>query len=194
MEQEWMADWQPLIDRVGDDLSDGEVTWGAERVEPGGIRRLLEVLEFDCSLHRDRDSAREQGFDDITLPYTGVLSWTLPAMWEPGGVLFDSDARDAQPVHSPISTPDLPGAPETSGFFATGMDIDFIRPVVAGERIGRRGFRLVSCVPKETKVGRGAFITRESEAVTESGEVVARIRIGTYSYQPRSEYAEGADA
>lgn len=188
MTQDWVAQWQPLIDQVGEDLSDSEVTWGAERVEPGGIRRLLEVLEFDCVLHRDPDAARASGFDDVTLPYTGVLSWTIPAMWEPGGTLFDSADRDAQPVSSPISTPPLPGAPPTSGFFATGMDIDFLRPVVVGERIGRRGFRLVSCVPKETKVGRGAFITRESEIVSDRGDVVALVRIGTYSYQPRSEY------
>lgn len=194
MSESWQESWQPLIDQVGSDISDGNVIWGADRVEEGGVRRLLEVLEWDCGLHRDSTVAQAHGFADLTLPYTGVLSWTIPAMWEPGETLFDSDARDAEPVHSPISTPPMAGAPPTSGFFATGMDIDFLRPVLRGERIGRRGARLVSVVPKETKVGRGAFITRESEVITESGEIVALIRVGTYSYQPRSEYAGEAPA
>jgi hypothetical protein len=58
---------------------------------------------------------------------------------------------------------------------------------VAGERIGRRGKRLLSCTPKETAVGRGAFMTWESEVVTETGEVVGRIRIGTYAYVPKDD-------
>ena len=42
-------------------------------------------------------------------------------------------------------------------------------------------------MPKETSVGRGAFLKWESDVVTESGEVVARIRIGTYAYVPKNE-------
>jgi acyl dehydratase len=64
------------------------------------------------------------------------------------------------------------------------MELDFIRPVVAGERLGRRGYRLLACTPKETAVGRGAFLKWESEIVDEQGEVVMRMRAGTYAYQP----------
>ena len=33
-------------------------------------------------------------------------------------------------------------------------------------------------------MGRGAFLTWESELVTDSGDVIARVRTGTYAYNP----------
>jgi hypothetical protein len=183
----WQEEWQPVIDAVGRDFDEGAVTWGADPVERGAIRRYLEPLEFDCALHTDPEVARAAGFADVTMPYTGVIGWTLPAMWQPGEQLFDTDDRDAQPVRSAINNQDMPLGPRTTGFFGTDIDVDFLRPVVAGERIGRRGKRLLSCTPKETGVGRGAFMKWESDVVTEIGEVVGRIRIGTYAYVPKGE-------
>ncbi|MPY56514.1 FAS1-like dehydratase domain-containing protein [Streptomyces spongiae] len=182
---DWRSAWQPVIDAVGRDFSDGAVTLGADRVERGAIRRYLEPLELDCPLHTDPRAARDHGFADVTMPYTGVIAWTLPPMWQPGRSLFGSADRDAQPEHSPINNQDMPLGPRTTGFFATDVEFDFLRPVTAGERVGRRGRRLVSCSPKETSVGRGAFLTWESDIVTDTGEVVARIRTGTYAYEPR---------
>ena len=65
--------------------------------------------------------------------------------------------------------------------------MDFVRPVGVGERVGRRGRQLVSCSPKQTSMGRGAFITWQSEFVTDGGEVVAYVRTGTYAYNPHEE-------
>jgi hypothetical protein len=186
-ETDWRAEWQPVIDAVGKDFANGEVTWGADPVERGAIRRYLEPLELDCALHTDPEVARAAGFADVTMPYTGAIAWTLPAVWRPGETLFDSDDRNAQPVRSSINNEDMPLGPRTTGFFGTDIAVDFLRPVVAGERLGRRGRRLVSCSPKETSVGRGAFMSWESEIVTAADEVVARIRIGTYAYVPSKE-------
>jgi hypothetical protein len=36
-------------------------------------------------------------------------------------------------------------------------------------------------------MGRGAFLTWESELVTDTGEVVAFVRTGTYAYNPRED-------
>ncbi|GAA2853160.1 hypothetical protein GCM10010517_10970 [Streptosporangium fragile] len=184
--ENWQAEWEPVIAAIGRDFSP-EVRMGADAVERGAIRRYLEPLEFDCALHTDPEAARAAGFDDVTMPYTGVVAWTIPPMWQPGERLFDSDDRDAQPVRSPINNQEMTLGPKTTGFFATDISLDFLRPVVAGERIGRRSNRLLSCVPKETSVGRGAFLKWESDVVTETGEVVARIRIGTYAYIPKNE-------
>ena len=99
--------------------------------------------------------------------------------------LYDSAERDAQPARSPINNEDMPLGPKTTGFFATDISMDFVRPVVVGERVGRRGQRLVvRARPKQTSMGRGAFMTWESELVTDRGEVVARVRTGTYAYNP----------
>ena len=69
----------------------------------------------------DVEAARAAGFADVTAPYTGVLSWTLPAAWLPGETLFDRADRDAQPVRSGINSAELPLGPKTTGFFCTDI-------------------------------------------------------------------------
>jgi hypothetical protein len=183
---DWRSDWDLMVAAVGRDFGDGTVAYGADPVTATDIRRFLEPLEFDCPLHYDRDAATQAGLADVTLPYTAVMSWSIPPMWSPGDPpLFDDDARDAQPARSPINNPDQGPAPTTTGFFATGLEMDFVRPVTVGERIGRRGRKLLACVPKETSVGRGAFLTFESDMVTGTGEVVARMRSVAFAYVPR---------
>jgi acyl dehydratase len=183
---DWRRAWDPLVAAVGSDFGDGQVVYGADPVTASDIRRFLEPLEFGCPLHTDPAAARAAGFAGVTLPYTAALSWSIPAMWAPGDPpLFTDEARDAQPSRSPISNPDPGLGPETTGYFATDLELDFVRPVTAGERVGRRGRRLVSCTPKETSVGRGAFMTWETELVDGDGEVIARMRTGTYAYEPR---------
>jgi hypothetical protein len=182
---DWKLEWQDVIDAVGQDFRDGQIHYGADAVEPSAIRRFLEPLEFDCPLHYDADIARRHGYPDIISPYTATLTWAMPAMWSPGNPpLFTDEARDAQPARSPINNQGFPLGPRTTGFFATDIELDFLRAVALGERLGRRGHRLVSCTPKETAVGRGAFMTWESEMVDANGDVVLRMRTGTYAYQP----------
>jgi hypothetical protein len=192
---EWMQEWQEVIDAIGRDFSDGQARYGADVVERGAIRRYLEPLEFDCALHTDPDAARARGFGDVTAPYTGAMSWTTPPMWSPGRApIFTDPARNAQPARSPINNQNFPLGPRTTGYFATDIEFDFLRPVVAGERVGRRGYRLVACTPKETAVGRGAFMTWESEIVAGDDEVVTRMRVGTYAYQPHARQPQSSQS
>jgi len=185
-DEDWKAEWQPVIDAIGRDFTNGEVIWGADPVEPGAIRRYLEPLEFDCPLHTDPEVAKAAGYRDVIMPYTGVIAWTLPPIWRPGETLFASADRNAQPVRSRINNEYIGIGPRTTGFFGTDIEIDFLRPVVAGEHLGRRGKVLVACTHKETSVGRGAFLTWQSDVVTKSLEVVARIRMGVYAYIPKA--------
>jgi len=182
---DWVRAWDDMVTLVGTDLSDGRTRWGADVVEPGTIRRYLEPIELGSPIHYDEAAAREHGHDGIVAPSTSLLAYTLPAMWRPGeDTLFTSDDRDAQPARSPINNEDPGPGPRTAGFFATDIEIDFLRPVVVGERLGTRGRRLLSCTPKETRVGRGAFSTFESDIVSDRGDVVARMRTSTYAYDP----------
>jgi hypothetical protein len=191
---DWTLEWQEVIDAVGQDFGDGEAHYGADMVEAGAIRRFLEPLELDCALHYDADFARDHGYPGIIAPYTSALTWAMPAMWSPGDQpIFTDDARDAQPAHSPINNQGFPLGPRTTGFFATDIELDFIRPITLGERLGRRGNRLLSCTPKETAVGRGAFLKWESEIVDAGGDVVLRMRTGTYAYQPHQPSGQASE-
>lgn len=181
---DWADTWTPMLAAVGTDLSNGRVVGGADPIERSAVRRYLEPLEFDCSLHYDPEAARACGYADVTAPYTSILTFTIPPMWVPGQKLFASDDRDAQPSSSPINGDDLRVAPELTGFFATDIEMDFLRPPIVGEHLSRRGNVLLSCVPKWISVGRGAFLTLESEVVTDDGEVVARVRNTVFAYEP----------
>jgi hypothetical protein len=182
---DWKAEWQPLAEAVGRDFGDRTVVFGADAVEPGTIRRYLEPLEIGCPIHYDAEAARAAGCPDIVAPYTATMVYSIPPMWRPGEpTVYESAGRDAQLARSPINNDDMPLGPTTAGFFATDISMEFLRPLTLGERVGRRGQRLISCMPKETSMGRGAFMTWESELVTDRGEVVARVRTGTYAYNP----------
>jgi hypothetical protein len=184
----WQDEWQPLVDAVGQDFDDGSVVFGADAVELGTIRRYLEPLEVDCALHYDARIAQEHGYPNVIAPYTATMPYSIPAMWKPGEpTLYEDPAPDAQPARSPINNQDMPLGPKTTAFFATDIAMNFVRPVVLGERVGRRGRKLVACSPKQTAVGRGAFLTWESELVTATGDVVAYVRTGTYAYNPHSD-------
>jgi hypothetical protein len=183
--ENWQDEWQPLVDAVGQDFGDGSTVYGADAVELGTIRRYVEPLEIDSPLHYDAAVARANGWPDVIAPYTATMVYSVSPMWQPGDPpLYDSAERDAQPARSPINNEDMPLGPKTTGFFATDISMDFVRPLTLGERVGRRGKKLVACSPKQTSMGRGAFLTWESELVTESGEVVAYVRTGTYAYNP----------
>lgn len=183
MEEDWKQAWQPMIDAVGSDFKEGIKTPGADDVEKGAVRRFLEPLEFDSPLHYDKSVAKEHGYHDIIAPYSSLLTWTLEPHWTPGTKTFTSADRNAQPAQNPlgdIETGDI--APETTGFFATDLEIDYIRPIVVGDRLTRMGEVLLSCIPKETQVGRGAFMIWESEIYNQLDDLIAKVRIGTYSY------------
>ena len=182
----WARAWDAMVALVGTDLSDGRTRWGADAVELGTIRRYCEPIELSSPIHHDPAAARAAGHPDVVAPVTAALAYTVPAMWRPGDPpLFPSAERDAQPGRSPINNENRGPAPRTRGFFATDMEMDFLRPVVVGERLGMRGRRLLACTPKETRVGRGAFSTVETEIVSDAGDVVGRMRSTTFAYDPR---------
>lgn len=190
MGDDWKAAWQPVIDAVGTDFGEDAEIWGADEVEKGFIRRFLEPLEFDCPLHYDKTVAEQYGYSDILAPCSSLMSLALPPLWRPGRRIWTSAERNAQPAYSPVASSNneamqkiLPDAP---GFFATDLEIDYLRPVVVGDRVRTRGRKLLSCVPKETSVGRGAFLTWESEILNQRGELVARTRLGVYLYDPHT--------
>lgn len=186
---DWQTAWQPMVDAAGTTFGDGAVVYGADRVEAGAIRRYTEPLEFGSPLHHDPAVARAHGYADVIAPYTSTLMFSLAPIWKPGDPpVFVSAARNAQPARSPVAERRPGLAPYTTEYFATDMEMDFVRPAVIGERIGhRRSQRLISCAPKETSVGRGAFVTWQSELVDEGGKAVVQLRTGVYSYVPRAQ-------
>ena len=185
LDEAWKAAWDTVVEAIGTDIGVGEAQEPADAIEAGTLRRYLEPLEFDCPLHNDKAVAQQYGYADVIAPFTAAISFTMPAMWEPGDPpLFESPDRDVQPERSAVK-PQYPDFfPAFTGYFATDMDVDYLRPLHLGERVMRRGAKLIACEPKETRVGRGAFLKTEAEIVTDKGEVVALLRTGLFLYDP----------
>lgn len=181
----WKKDWNQVISQIGDDISTGEITWGADIIEQSSIRRFLEPAEFVCGLHTNKEIAKKCGYPDVIAPYSSIISFTFPAVWVPGESQFIDESYNAQPVN-PSVKPIIPqGAPEAKDFFVTDWNVEFYRPALVGERLGRKGQRLLDCIPKETKVGRGAFLSYEVEIVNQDLELIAKFSWSIFLYNQK---------
>lgn len=183
-DDDWQTTWQPMIDAVGREFDDAPPVFVADPIERSAIRRWLEPLEFDCPLHYDPDVARAHGFADVTVPISALPTFALAPMWRPGETLFTEAGRNAQPARTSITGIVTGLEPPTTGYFATNIDYEYLRPAVAGDRLLKRGARLLACRPKETRVGRGAFITWGSELINQREEVVVRMQATFFRYNP----------
>ncbi|MES2258474.1 MAG: MaoC family dehydratase N-terminal domain-containing protein [Pseudomonadota bacterium] len=188
MNHDWIQDWQPTVDAVGTQFGGPEVR-GADAIDASAIRRYLEPLELDCALHYDEQVARDHGYDGIVAPCSSILTFTVAPFWQPGEVTFTSAERNAKPATQATAGLRAPMEPPTTGHFATDIEIEYFVPAVVGDHLTRRGALLLACKPKETKVGRGAFLTWESEVVNQRGELVAKTRIGMFRYVPHRKEA-----
>ncbi|MCY4455460.1 MAG: MaoC family dehydratase N-terminal domain-containing protein [Chloroflexi bacterium] len=186
MADDWQAAWQGTIDAVGGDFSGGVTSTAVDQIELGAVRKFLEPLELDCPLHYDPDAAKQHGYRNVLAPVAGISStWLDAGLWRPG-----MGSRYPQP-HPHVDIPRArtedvpePPVPNTTAAFATDIEIEYFEPAVVGDRLTVRGRTLLSCVPRETRVGRGAFMVWEREVVNQDGVRVALLRNGSYSYVP----------
>ncbi|HZU77273.1 MAG TPA: MaoC family dehydratase N-terminal domain-containing protein [Dehalococcoidia bacterium] len=196
---DWAQAWQPAIDAIGQDFSSGESVTAVEVIERGAIRRYLEPLELDCPLHYDEAVAKGAGYRGIVAPCSGIsMTWTDTGQWRPG---WPTNYPNADPNWNSPPTAQGGGgrampAPPTQSGIATDIEIEYFEPPIVGDLLTRRGRKLLAVKPRETKVGRGAFMVWETEVVNQRGELVAQLRNGAYLYviNPRGEGPTAASA
>jgi acyl dehydratase len=192
----WIAEWDETAGAIGRELAGGEKQVAADLVEAGAIRRYCEPLELACPLHHDEAAAREAGYRGIVAPVSGISSrWSRGSLWEPGEpTSYPSADRDADMIRRPEGRMSLVPGPRMPRTFATDVEVEHGAPVCVGDRLTTSGLRLVSVVPKETSVGRGAFVTTESAIHNQLGELVATVRHGGFQYRPRPYAPDGGGA
>jgi acyl dehydratase len=181
----WQRAWQPLIDAVGTEFGEGISRVGPDAVELGALRRFCEPLEFGCPLHYDAAVACRHGYAGVVAPVSAIVTFTIPTVWRVGEPpVFSSSERNAQPARTGLGPRRTGLEPETTGYFAAETGADYLAPVEVGDRLCRTGDLLLSCVPKQTRVGRGAFVTWQSQIRNQRDVLVARLRSTSYSYVP----------
>lgn len=159
---------------VGDQLL--SVT-GADEVNAADIRRRLEVLGWDCALHSDEDVAKAHGYRTIPAPATMLVTWAMPAYWEPGEPPLWTEGAPAIAA-SPAAQLCGPG----DEVVATEIDTEYLAPVHPGERI-RSSSVIAEITQKTTALGSGEFIVIETSYTDESEEVVGVERMTVFRYQ-----------
>lgn len=180
----WKRAWDPMVAAVGQQFGRFRPRVWGERIDASVLARYIEPLELDCKLHSDSDVAHTHGYPGVVAPYSALSSLCLPLFWRPDGPeLFGSEQRDAKLDLRHLTALNRCGLePPTAYSFAVQWDSEFVRPAHIGERLCRHGALLMSCVPKVTAVGQGAFVQWESEIINEEEEVIARVRNTTYLY------------
>ena len=151
---------------------------GGDEATSSDIRRRLEVYGFDCPLHYDPEVAKQHGYRDITAPATMVITFSLPTYWEPGDPGPHSGENPLMPL---FSVADLPSH-GTRGI-VTDVDVEYLEPVYPGDRISCAA-TMTKVVPKQTRIGKGAFITAQTVYRKQTGEVVAIENLTSFSYTP----------
>ncbi len=184
---DWEAAWQPMIDAVGTDFRPGVADEAIDTIEKGAIRKYVEPLELDCPIFTDEEVAKQHGYEGIPAPISGISqTWIATGIWNAGDdSAWPTHDRDATPPRRDAGEGALAQpAPATSAGFATDIEIDYHKDAYVGDRLTSSGNKLISCVPKQTSVGRGAFQIFESYVHNQKGELIATIRRGLYSYLP----------
>ncbi len=182
--EDWQRAWDPLVAQIGEDFAEAGSYDALDPIERGAVRRFLEPLEWDCPLHYDADVAKAHGYDGIIAPYSGLATWISTGLWNPGEEpIYDSGERNARPRWrmNPYPTP----GPDINGRFATDLQYDYVRPFTVGALLASHGRVLTAVNPKETSVGRGAFLTWLSEVCDQEDSVIARVQFGVYNYVSR---------
>lgn len=197
----WQQAWQPLIDAIGKDFSGGAKSVAIDAIEAATVRRYCEPLELDCPLHHDAAAAQQHGYRNILAPVAGISqTWTDRGQWKPGMPTnypnadpnFDN-IRDNMPEATAVQVP-TPPSPPTTAAFATDIEIEYLEPACVGDRLTTSGRKLLSVTPRETSVGRGAFMVWESEVHNQLSQLVARNRTGLYLYVPHPQAGGAASA
>ena len=181
---DWRDQWQGIVHTVGTDFSDGQVQYGAETVERSTIRRYLEPLEFDCPSIKKLTSPRRTAYPDSIGRYTAIARGASrpcgsrarrqclrTAGTTPGRIGLRTGRPHPRHWHRQwaISPPRCRSTSSARSRWAT----EWGGGVLAAGRLAEGDVS-----------GRGAFLTWGTEIVDAGGDLVMRLRTGTYAYEP----------
>ena len=181
--------WDDTIAAIGKDFSSGRERVAQETVETTAVNRYCEVWEMGNPLYWYKDVAKQAGYQNVVAPWSSIKQTFTPnSFWRPGQpTRFPVDAHRDASVSNPVMPEDreepLP-KPETTVGIITDVQIEFFEPACIGDNLTTKGSKLVNVRVRETRIGYGAFMNRETEFYNQRGQLVARMNRGGYSYNP----------
>ena len=155
---------------------------GADEVSRNDFRRKLEVYCFYCPIYYDEAAAKAHGYRTVVAPNTMTSLWSMPPYWRPGEPVFFCPPglkEKSGGVHVKVPTP-YSHAVNAKAFW------EFFDPIYPGDRFKAVG-KLVAVTPKRTRLGDGAFLTREVSIWKTTGELVAKRTSSNFCYNKSSD-------
>jgi acyl dehydratase len=161
---------------------------GIDEVTVSDIRRKLEVYCFDCPLHSDPKVAQAHGYRTVVAPLCMTGLWAVPPYWVPGERSPWAPGLRERNGTRRMEAPE----PFTRGFNA-GHEWEAFEPLYPGDRL-HGSSALVKIVPKQTRLGEGAFMTGETRLFKQTGELVLVTQSTSYRYDPTEEVVRAAQS
>ncbi len=179
--------WDDTIAAIGQDFSGGKDRIAQETIEATSVARYCEVWEIGNPVYWYEDAAKQAGYRGVVAPWSSIQqTFTYNSFWRPGqpsrfpvGTDINAMTSNATPLGEEEQS--VPTPPTTQGI-VTDIQIEFFEPVCVGDKIITRGSKLVSVRVRETRIGYGAFMNRETEFYNQSNQLVARMNRGGFSY------------
>jgi acyl dehydratase len=168
--------YEELIAMVGRDQPDMIAT---DEVCPQMIRHWCEAMEDANPLYTDEEYARQSKYRSIIAPPPMIWSWVIPPLWPPS--------------EPPKIWRDILRACAQGGFeqiVDTDVDMEFYRPLRPGDRVTAAARLYDVSKEKQTRLGRGHFVTVESAYRNQDSQPVCRQRVTLFIYRASAGRAE----
>lgn len=164
---------EPYLDQSGPQR------WSARPIDASAVWNFCEAVEDANPVYWDSEIATSSQFGRMIAPPQALMALTMGAWWLPPFLREREEARQAG----------LPPAPSMMAHeivkefgFGTATNVtreeEYLQPFGPGDgRIGQTDRLVDVSVIKQTKVGKGVFLTSEIDYVTEAnGQLIARAR------------------
>jgi acyl dehydratase len=183
---------KPLLNRWGPyRLTRDEITDTA-------IRRFCEVAEDGNPVYWDADYAKQTRFGRVIAPPQSIFSMTFAPWWTPSYLQerTSADAAALNPAGTPAEAgPSAHQLSDEAGYTVAtvvGQEVEYIAPFGPGDgRLKMRSMTTDVSVEKQTRPGRGVFITSVTEYRTEHDDrLVAKSTMVLLKYNPNSPRGE----
>lgn len=183
--------------------------WGSyqftrDEIDASKIRYFCEVAEDANPMYWDEEFASKSRFGRLIAPPQGLRTFTFGSFWQPDYVR-DRTRDDAARLSGESPSSDSDAGAQMGGVMGlarergydtvtvTSTEAEYLSPFGPNEgRIKQRTMTTQVSEEKQTRVGRGIFITNITEYRTENDDrLIGRLTMVLLNYRPKSSEDEG---
>ena len=171
-----------LQDLVGHPVTDAGPAHAPDRVNQAMIRHWAAAFEDWDPVYTDPEAAAESRFGEIVAPPFMLQTWIMSTP-----VLTGMAERGGSPTAAGRAT--VLNVLNDAGFVATlasNSEFEIVRYLRLGEAVSATTVLESVSPEKQTRLGRGYFVTWVMTYTDESGEVVGRQRFRILKFRPEA--------